>query len=88
MTDADFAAFANDAFALRQDVERRFCELGDEHARLLNCLVQTEVAAAGAGVDLAYGFLAAMLAEHVADLDLKPSTTIPEPTRDFDDLPF
>lgn len=88
MTDADFAAFANAASSLRQAVERRLRDLGEEHARLLNCLVQTEVAAAGAGVDPAYGFLAAMLAEHVANLDRKPTETANQQRENYDDLPF
>lgn len=71
MTEEDFVAFCNIAFGLRQSAEAFCAALGDEEARQLEGLVRMEITATPGGkVELAYDFLAALLAEAVEERDL------------------
>lgn len=89
MTDQDYADFCNCAFDLRKRAERFFAGMGDEHVFQLDGVVRSEIGASPSGqVEPAYDFLAAILAEEVAERRNPLRNVVPMPRRFVDDLPF
>lgn len=92
MTDADYVAFCNFAYGLRQMAERFCAVLADEQARQLHGYIRNEISAAPAGkVEPAFDFLAEILAEDIEARDsgqYELATPGAAPKGGFDDLPI
>ena len=89
MIEQDYVDFSNFAFDLRRRAEAFFAEMDDEHINQLGGFVRNEIAASPGGVvEPAYDFLAAILAEEVAERANPSKNVVQMPKRCADDLPF
>lgn len=85
MVEQDYVDFCNFAHGLRERAEKFLAQFGDEHVFQLDGLVRHEIAASpGRQVAPAYDFLAAILAEEVAERQ-NPSKNVVQMPRRFPD---
>ena len=89
MVEQDYVDLCNLAYDLRQRAQAFFEPYGDELVYQLDSLVRMELSACPSGsVEPAHDFLAAILAEEVAEREKPKSNVVQMPRSSTDGIPF
>jgi len=89
MIEQDYVDFCNAATDLCERAEAFFADLEDEHVFQLDGLVRSEIAACPSGkVSPGYDFLAAILAQEVAERRNPTRNVVRMPSKPTNEIPF